>query len=137
MPITVPCAKCKTRFQVPSKLAGTTVRCAKCGCMIRLPSSEAIRAKKQNGAPRPAPPPRPTSNTPSTDDALAVLRTDDAEAITEFIEPSPGGPIASAAADPAVISCNHCEGLLYYDPNFANQTVACPHCGNHLTMPEM
>ena len=47
MPITVPCVKCKSRFQVPSKLAGTTVRCKQCGCAIRLPSPEKIQAKKQ------------------------------------------------------------------------------------------
>ena len=47
------------------------------------------------------------------------------------------GSAAGPTAEPTVLSCSHCEGLLYYDPNFANQTVACPHCGNHLIMPEL
>ena len=46
MPLTVPCLKCKAKFQVPSKLAGTTVRCQACGFMLRLPSPEKILAKK-------------------------------------------------------------------------------------------
>jgi hypothetical protein len=58
----------------------------------------------------------------------------------DFQPPAKGGGVPKApapAAEPTVLSCSHCEGLLYYDPNFANQTVACPHCGNHLIMPEL
>lgn len=141
MPITVPCLKCKTKFQVPSKFAGQKVRCTSCGCMMRLPSREKIQAKKQraaapagrSGTPSgpafaPPPPPPPTQATDELD-------------IVDMIEdvPEPFGVPAPAAAaqDPPVLSCSHCEGLLYYDPNFANQTVACPHCGNHLIMPEL
>ncbi len=100
-----------------------------------------IQAKKQraaapagrSGTPSgpafaPPPPPPPTQATDELD-------------IVDMIEdvPEPFGVPAPAAAaqDPPVLSCSHCEGLLYYDPNFANQTVACPHCGNHLIMPEL
>jgi hypothetical protein len=51
--------------------------------------------------------------------------------------PANDAPANGATAEPPVLSCSHCEGLLYYDANFANQTVACPHCGNHLTMPKL
>lgn len=132
MPITVPCVRCKTKFQVPSKLAGQNVRCANCGCVLRLPSPEVIQAKKQaiaSGAGKTAAlskqSPRPS------DELLDIVDFYDGP-----VEPSGQVP-ASAPPEPPVLSCSHCEGLLYYDPNFANQTVACPHCGNHLIMPEL
>jgi DNA-directed RNA polymerase subunit RPC12/RpoP len=155
MPITVPCLKCKTKFQVPSKLAGTTVRCQNCGFMLRLPSPEKIQAKKQAapaGSGKSAPASKPAAGKsaaapkhkpakPTDDDFPALL-----EEPFEFFD----GPVTDAAAknagqaaapvavpEPTVLSCSHCEGLLYYDPNFANQTVACPHCGNHLVMPDL
>jgi len=146
MPITVPCVKCKSRFQVPSKLAGTTVRCKQCGCAIRLPSPEKIQAKKRAAAAGTGK--RGTKVKPSTAPSPAASSQKSAKGTFEesfelmemdFHEPAKGGGAASPgpAAEPTVLSCSHCEGLLYYDPNFANQTVACPHCGNHLIMPEL
>jgi hypothetical protein len=131
MPLTVPCVRCKTKFQVPSKFAGQNVRCTTCGCVLRLPSPEVIQAKKRaiaaglgKTAAASKPAPRPS---------------DDVVDIVDILEtpPAPSSQPAGGAADPPVLSCTHCEGLLYYDPNFANQTVACPHCGNHLIMPEL
>jgi DNA-directed RNA polymerase subunit RPC12/RpoP len=139
MPITVPCVRCKTKFQVPSKFAGQKVRCKNCGCVLRLPSPEVIQAKKQgiaSGAGKSAavskkgPAPAPA---PAHEDLEIVDLYEDAG--DPAAATSPGG--AGAATEPPVLSCSHCEGLLYYDPNFANQTVACPHCGNHLIMPEL
>src|SRR5262249_32917932 len=147
MPITVPCRKCKTKFQVPSKLAGQTVRCKACGCLLRLPSPERIQAKKQpaaaagTSAPAPAPP-RPAPTTPAEEDLAALSLCEEAEE-TAGRKGKAGGGTAPAPAtapdalmEPTVLSCGLCGGLLYYDPNFAGQTVACPHCGNHLIMPE-
>ncbi len=128
MPITVPCVRCKAKFQVPSKFAGQNVRCTKCGCVLRLPSPEVIQAKKQaiaSGMGKTAAASRPPAR-PS----------DDLVDIVDILE-APPEPSSQPAAEPPVLSCTHCEGLLYYDPNFANQTVACPHCGNHLIMPEL
>jgi DNA-directed RNA polymerase subunit RPC12/RpoP len=155
MPLTVPCLKCKAKFQVPSKLAGTTVRCQNCGFMLRLPSPEKIQAKKHSpggaaksapaGKSAPTPKQKPAK---ATDDKFPALL----EEPLEFFEMPDDGPAPSPAAknaaaknaaapvavpEPTVLSCSHCEGLLYYDPNFANQTVACPHCGNHLVMPNL
>jgi DNA-directed RNA polymerase subunit RPC12/RpoP len=143
MPLTVPCLKCKTKFQVPSKLAGTTVRCQSCGFMLRLPSPEKIQAKKlapnKAGASahsKPAPAPQHKPAPPPVEE----------EFVGDFFEQpldlatTPAGPVSrtpAAAPEPTLLSCSHCQGLLYYDPNFANQTVACPHCGNHLVMPEL
>jgi DNA-directed RNA polymerase subunit RPC12/RpoP len=137
MPITVPCLKCKTKFQVPSKFAGQTVRCQACGYQMRLPSREKILAKKQGqaaGKRASAPVPAASPSAPMDLDMV------------EFIDETPpasgsaGASTRQAAgtgAEPPVLSCSHCEGLLYYDPAFAKQTVACPHCGNHLIMPEL
>jgi DNA-directed RNA polymerase subunit RPC12/RpoP len=137
MPLTVPCLKCKTKFQVPSKLAGTTVRCQACGFMLRLPSPEKIQAKKlapnkagKSGRSKPAPPSKPVEEEFVGDFFDQPLDFGKAPAV-----PTPSGP--AAAPEPTLLSCSHCQGLLYYDPNFANQTVACPHCGNHLVMPEL
>ena len=144
MPITVPCVRCKTKFQVPSKFAGQKVRCAKCGCVLRLPSPEVIQAKKlasASGAGKSAAISKPAAMTkPAALPQPAPRPSDDAVDIVDMFEETtePAAPTnASAAAEPPVLSCSHCEGLLYYDPNFANQTVACPHCGNHLIMPEL
>jgi DNA-directed RNA polymerase subunit RPC12/RpoP len=144
MPLTVPCLKCKTKFQVPSKLAGTTVRCQSCGFMLRLPSAEKIRAKKlaPNKAGKPAP--GKSSSRPTTTPTKTPMPAEE-EFVGDFFEQSldfvgapPGpAPSAPAAPEPTLLSCSHCQGLLYHDPNFANQTVACPHCGNHLVMPEL
>ncbi len=147
MPITVPCVRCKTKFQVPSKFAGQTVRCRSCGCMMRLPSPEKIQAKKRAAkaanAAKAAGSGKPGKSAPHTP-APAGLTDDDflPDDLLEPIEdtpagPAPGGAPSDLSIEPAVLSCSHCEGLLYYDPNFANQTVACPHCGNHLIMPEL
>jgi hypothetical protein len=138
MPITVPCIKCKTKFQVPSKFAGQKVRCKSCGCMMRLPSPERIQAKKL-GAPAGGKPLGPSK--PAASQAPRPT-SDDLDVVDFFDEPSepasaPAPGPSAATQDPPVLSCSHCEGLLYYDPNFANQTVACPHCGNHLIMPEL
>ncbi len=99
--------------------------------MLRLPSPEVIQAKKQaiaagigKSAAVSKPSPRPS------DDLVDIVDIFEAP-------PEPAAKSAAAAAEPPVLSCSHCEGLLYYDPNFANQTVACPHCGNHLIMPEL
>src|SRR5947199_3715592 len=104
MPITVPCVRCKTKFQVPSKFAGQNVRCTQCGCVLRLPSPEVIQAKKQaiaSGAGKTAavskPAPRPT------EDVVDIV--DMFEDATEPAAP----PSASAAAEPPVLSCSHCE----------------------------
>jgi len=44
----------------------------------------------------------------------------------DFQEPAKSGSASGPAAEPTVLSCSHCEGLLYYDPNFANQmAIAC------------
>jgi hypothetical protein len=143
MPITVPCVKCKTKFQVPSKFAGQKVRCKSCGCVLQLPSPEKIQAKKQgavaaHGA-RSGSPPKPQQ--PSSTEELDIVDMYDGRAARSGLRDTPAsqpqGNGAAPAAEPPVLSCSHCEGLLYYDPNFANQTVACPHCGNHLTMPEL
>jgi DNA-directed RNA polymerase subunit RPC12/RpoP len=157
MPITVPCLKCKTKFQVPSKLAGTTVRCQACGFMLRLPSPEKIQAKKKlptasagksasagkpiagsKSAPPPKPKPSPQKPAQNEFDGLAMF-DEPFELIDTTNDATPGKATnaASPAPEPTVLSCSHCEGLLYYDPNFANQTVACPHCGNHLVMPTL
>jgi hypothetical protein len=134
MPITVPCLKCKTKFQVPSKFAGQTVRCKACGCQMRLPSREKIQAKKQGrAAGAKATAPARTASQPAAMDLDVVDYVDDAQQGAKSAAPPP----SRQAAEPPVLSCSHCEGLLYYDPNFANQTVACPHCGNHLIMPEL
>jgi ribosomal protein S27E len=116
---------------VPSKLAGTTVRCKSCGTMLRLPPPETIQAKKlaaASGKRAPAKQKAPVEALESFD----LFESADAE--TELLQPLSPEP---AAPEPTVLSCSHCEGLLYYDPNFANQTVACPHCGNHLIMPQL
>jgi DNA-directed RNA polymerase subunit RPC12/RpoP len=139
MPITVPCVKCKAKFQVPSKLAGTTVRCKSCGAMLRLPSPERIQAKKQGataGKSARASKPSPSSKAPvEALESFDLFESADLE--TELLKPLSPEPAAPPAPEPTVLSCSHCEGLLYYDPNFANQTVACPHCGNHLIMPQL
>ena len=145
MPITVPCLRCKTKFSVPSKLAGTTVRCKNCGCAMRLPSPEKIQAKKQAAGAKGAgaragksgAAPKPSPAGAAKQSSAGLL-----EEPFEFLEldapkSGQGGASTAPLADPTVLSCSHCEGLLYYDPNFANQTVACPHCGNHLIMPEL
>jgi DNA-directed RNA polymerase subunit RPC12/RpoP len=140
MPITVPCIKCKTKFQVPSKFAGQKVRCQQCGCVLRLPPPEKIQAKKQAAAAAGGKPIARSQSaaatkqqpTPTTEDLDVVDFFDDKAAPNHAPAPAP-----TAAPEPPVLSCSHCEGLLYYDPNFANQTVACPHCGNHLIMPEL
>lgn len=157
MPITVPCLKCKTKFQVPSKLAGTTVRCQACGFMLRLPSPAVIQAKKKSptasaaksasgGKPitgnksAPAPKPRPSPQTPPKNDTSGLAMFDEPFELIDTTNDAAPGKTANAASptpEPTVLSCSHCEGLLYYDPNFANQTVACPHCGNHLVMPQL
>ena len=144
MPLTVPCLKCKAKFQVPSKLAGTTVRCQACGFMLRLPSAEKIQAKKL--APSKAGKPAPgiaSSSRPTTAPQKTPMPPQE-EFVGDFFEqsldfgktaPAPGPAVA--APEPTLLSCSHCQGLLYYDPTFANQTVACPHCGKHLVMPEL
>jgi DNA-directed RNA polymerase subunit RPC12/RpoP len=150
MPLTVPCLKCKAKFQVPSKLAGTTVRCQNCGFMLRLPSPEKIQAKKQapagTGKPAAASKPAAGKSPPAPRQKPAKTADDNFPALLEepfefFDGPVADGPAKSAGPaavpEPTVLSCSHCEGLLYYDPNFANQTVACPHCGNHLVMPDL
>lgn len=131
MPITVPCVRCKTKFQVPSKLAGQNVRCTNCGCMLRLPSPEVIQAKKQAIA--------AGGKMAATAKQAPQPSVDVVDIIETFDDVPTSGPTAAAggAPEPPVLSCSHCEGLLYYDPNFAKQTVACPHCGNHLIMPEL
>ena len=160
MPIRVPCLKCKTVFQVPSKLAGTTVRCQACGFMLRLPSPEKIQAKKKAhaGAAKSAagktatgktavrksklgkPPAPPRKNAASKPAKQELIGADFFDGPLDLLDTPTGGAPANAGAsipEPTVLSCSHCAGLLYYDPNFANQTVACPHCGNHLVMPEL
>jgi DNA-directed RNA polymerase subunit RPC12/RpoP len=152
MPLTVPCLKCKTKFQVPSKLAGTTVRCQNCGFMLRLPSPEKIQAKKQapGGPGKSAPASKPAAGKSSpapkhqpakpTDDEYPALLEESFElyeAPADAAAKHAGQAAPVAVPEPTVLSCSHCEGLLYYDPNFANQTVACPHCGNHLVMPDL
>ena len=139
MPITVPCLRCKTKFQVPSKFAGQKVRCKACGCMMRLPSREKIQAKKLGAAAR-SQPSGHTGNGPTghMQAPPVPVTTEELDIVDMYEEvPEPAGVQATAPQDPPVLSCSHCEGLLYYDPNFANQTVACPHCGNHLIMPEL
>jgi DNA-directed RNA polymerase subunit RPC12/RpoP len=138
MPLTVPCLRCKTKFQVPSKFAGQKVRCTQCGCVLRLPSKEVIQAKKQAIASGTSSTAKTTASTkqsqsPSNDVLDIVDMYEEAPASGQ----APAAGSAGAAAEPPVLSCSHCEGLLYYDPNFAKQTVACPHCGNHLIMPEL
>jgi DNA-directed RNA polymerase subunit RPC12/RpoP len=140
MPLTVPCLKCKAKFQVPSKLAGTTVRCQACGFMLRLPSPEKILAKKLAPAKAGKAAPNKTAPAPQLKPAPQPVEE---EFVGEFFEQpfdlgnaAPAAP-APSAPEPTLLSCSHCQGLLYYDPNFANQTVACPHCGNHLVMPEL
>jgi DNA-directed RNA polymerase subunit RPC12/RpoP len=140
MPLTVPCLRCKTKFQVPSKFAGQKVRCTQCGCVLRLPSKEVIQAKKQAiasgaGSADKTAAANKQSQSPSND-VLDIVDMYE-EAPSSGKTPAATATTASAAAEPPVLSCSHCEGLLYYDPNFANQTVACPHCGNHLIMPEL
>jgi DNA-directed RNA polymerase subunit RPC12/RpoP len=143
MPITVPCLKCKTKFQVPSKLAGQTVACKSCGYQMRLPSPEKIQAKKQGAAAgkkssTPARTPARAPTKPAAMDLDVVDYIDDtADTVTSGAVGTSGNKAAAPATEPPVLSCSHCEGLLYYDPNFANQTVACPHCGNHLIMPTL
>jgi DNA-directed RNA polymerase subunit RPC12/RpoP len=139
MPLVVPCVICKAKFQVPSKMAGKTVRCKNCGSAIRLPSPEQIQAKKQAPAQsgkRPAPAAKGASaqKSPLLEEPFELLELQDAEPGNMR---SAAAGAASTVPEPTVLSCSHCEGLLYYDPNFANQTVACPHCGNHLIMPEL
>jgi len=150
MPIKVPCLKCKTTFQVPSKLAGTTVRCHACGFMLRLPSPERIQAKKQGAAAsggkadRRSPATGKSTNSPpktAAEEFDGAQLFEEPFELIETAENLPTGPTGKtsphAVPEPTVLSCSHCEGLLYYDPNFANQTVACPHCGNHLVMPNL
>jgi ribosomal protein S27E len=143
MPITVPCRKCKTKFQVPSKLAGQTVRCKSCGAMLKLPSPERIQAKKQpaasGGKAAPPPPPKRSAHKAAEEDlvALSLYEEPDGTKATAGRSPAPSSGPPDALMEPTVLSCGLCGGLLYYDPNFAGQTVACPHCGNHLIMPEL
>jgi hypothetical protein len=33
------------------------------------------------------------------------------------------------------ISCGHCRGHIEYHPEWAGQTMQCPHCGSNFTMP--
>ena len=147
MPITVPCAKCKTRFQVPSKLAGTTVRCKNCGTAIRLPSPDVIQAKKRSpgtDSGKPAGKTATHSSTPAKQQSAQEGFFDGPLELLDLVDTDTGpsqkttaGTTSQPSTEPTVLSCSHCEGLLYYDPNYANQTVACPHCGNHLVMPEL
>jgi DNA-directed RNA polymerase subunit RPC12/RpoP len=145
MPLTVPCLKCKTKFQVPSKLAGTTVRCQACGFMLKLPSPEIIQAKKLAPGKKlgKSPASKPVSTSKPTPLPVEEFVGDFFEQSLDFgngpanATPAPSPAAAPPAPEPTLLSCSHCQGLLYYDPNFANQTVACPHCGNHLVMPEL
>jgi DNA-directed RNA polymerase subunit RPC12/RpoP len=143
MPLTVPCLKCKTKFQVPSKLAGTTVRCQSCGFMLKLPSPEKIQAKKlapskAGKSPPSKPAPAPNKPPPPPEEEFVGDFFDQPLDFGNAAAASPKpSPAAAAPPEPTLLSCSHCQGLLYYDPNFANQTVACPHCGNHLVMPEL
>ena len=133
MPLTVPCLKCKHKFQVSSKLAGTAVRCTACGHEVLLPTLKRLGEKRNARAARPV-----NGRASSTVELPADL--------VSSADAPPGPTVLDAAPDtaahdvapadePATLACPHCEGLLLHDASLAGQTVACPHCGGHVQMP--
>src|SRR5688500_10502127 len=118
MPLTVPCLKCKHKFQVSSKRAGTAVRCTACGHEIVLPTLDRLSEKRKARAARPV-----GSRASSTVELPADL-------VSSADPPRPTMVEAEAdtghdVSDPATVACPHCEGLLLHDASLAGQTVAC------------
>jgi serine/threonine protein kinase/DNA-directed RNA polymerase subunit RPC12/RpoP len=64
-----------------------------------------------------------------------VLDEDEVEIDTE--EDGEFGDLEVEGDAETVLSCSHCQGYRRYDSKYAKQTVACPHCGNHLIMPKL
>jgi ribosomal protein S27E len=136
MPLTVPCLKCKRKFQVSSKLAGTPVRCAACGHVMTLPTLHRIKERRRLKAER-----RAAALVPKEDLVPLELAEDEEPLELELatdsadytaLEEEP--PIASR---PNTVACPHCQGLLFYESQLADKRVACPHCSQELLMPRL
>ena len=131
MPLTVPCRRCKHKFQVSSKLAGQAVRCSACGHSMTLPPLQRILQKKAAKAVRKG---------PESDDELVPMELADEESefdVEEVADQTATAGTVFVAAETVPLACPHCDGPLAYEPALAGQVVACPYCAGHLQMPRL
>jgi DNA-directed RNA polymerase subunit RPC12/RpoP len=144
MPLTVPCLKCKKKFIVRSKRAGTAVDCPACGFVMVLPPLKRILQKRQAGArasttARPDVRPEPALDAPPLVEPIDDADLDVIEEPTATESEGLAGTSDDvlAVAGPETVVCPHCGGELCYEPALAEQVVTCPYCNGHLQMPRL